>query len=200
MIKIGITGGIGSGKTTFCREWEKLGVHVVYADDFAKELMNEDQDLRENIIKVFGKDSYDKDGNLNRPYLAEEAFAKNRVEELNALVHPVLREKLKEYARQKEREGVNIFAYEAAILLNEGRPEGLDYVIIVTADEAQRLKRTANRDQASTKEIQHRMDKQPDFEELFHLADFVIENSGTEKELQKKAEEILQTIKDIAGK
>lgn len=166
MIKIGITGGIGSGKTTFCRQWEKNGVEIVYADDFAKKLMNEDPNLRENITKVFGEASYDSDGSLNRAYLAEEAFAKNRVEELNALVHPVLRKKLKEYADQKEREGTGIFAYEAAILLNEGRPDWLDYVVIVTADEKQRLHRTSKRDQVSEKEIQDRMDKQPDFEEL----------------------------------
>lgn len=200
MIKIGITGGIGSGKTSFCREWEKLGVHVVYADNFAKKLMNKDEGLRESIIQVFGEASYDSKGDLNRAYLAEEAFAKDRVEELNTLVHPVLRDKLKEYAQQKEREGVEVFAYEAAILLNEGRPEWLDYVVIVTADETQRLQRTSKRDQASEKEIRDRMDKQPDFEELFVLADFVIENSGTLQELLEKAEETLRTIQDISNK
>ncbi|MAO64945.1 MAG: dephospho-CoA kinase [Balneola sp.] len=200
MIKIGITGGIGSGKTTFCKEWEKLGVHVVYADDFAKQLMNENEELREKITKVFGKASYDSEGNLNRAYLAEEAFAKDRVEELNALVHPVLKERLKEYAHQKEQEGVDVLAYEAAILLNEGRPGWLDFVIIVTAEEEQRLKRTAERDRASIGKIQDRIDKQPDFEELLSLADFVIENSGTLQELQEKAEKSLRTIQDISGK
>ncbi|HBQ58680.1 MAG TPA: dephospho-CoA kinase [Balneolaceae bacterium] len=200
MIKIGITGGIGSGKTTFCKEWEKLGVHVVYADDFAKQLMNENEELREKIIKVFGKASYDSEGNLNRAYLAEEAFAKDRVEELNALVHPVLKERLKEYAHQKEHEGVDVLAYEAAILLNEGRPGWLDFVVIVTAEEEQRLKRTAERDRASIRKIQDRIDKQPDFDELLSLADFVIENSGTLQELQEKAEETLRTIQDISGK
>lgn len=200
MIKVGITGGIGSGKTTFCKYWEELGIQVVYADDFAKHLMNQDGDLREKIIQVFGDRSYDKDGNLNRSYLAEEAFAKNRVDDLNTLVHPVLKERMKEYALKKEDEGAEVLAYEAAILLNDGRPDWLDFVVLLTANKEQRLQRTAQRDKTSSKEIQDRMDKQPDFKQLYSLADFIIENSGTLEELQEKAEETLKTIRDISGK
>jgi dephospho-CoA kinase len=199
MIKVGITGGIGSGKTTFCKVWEKLGVHVVYADDFAKKLMNEDEGLRNNIVKVFGDESYNKDGSLNRSYLAKEAFGKDRVEELNKIVHPVLKANLKKYALLKEREGNKVFAYEAAILLNEGRADWLDFVVIITANEKQRLSRTAERDDTATREIKDRMNKQPDFEQLYSLADFIIENSGTMQELKLKAEKTLKTIQDISG-
>ncbi|MDR9415020.1 MAG: dephospho-CoA kinase [Gracilimonas sp.] len=199
MIKVGITGGIGSGKTTFCKVWEKLGVHVVYADDFAKKLMNEDEGLRNNIVKVFGDESYNKDGSLNRSYLAKEAFGKDRVEELNKIVHPVLKANLKKYALQKEREGNKVFAYEAAILLNEGRADWLDFVVIITANEKQKLSRTAERDNTATREIKDRMNKQPDFEQLYSLADFIIENSGTLQELKLKAEKTLKTIQDISG-
>ncbi|HBX67537.1 MAG TPA: dephospho-CoA kinase, partial [Balneolaceae bacterium] len=142
MIKVGITGGIGSGKTTFCKEWEKLGAYVLYADDFAKQLMQEDPKLQQKITKVFGDESYDSEGNLNRPYLAKEAFEKGRVEELNELVHPVLWERAEELANKKEQEGVEVFAKEAAILLQNGRPKDLDFVIIVMADQEQRIERT----------------------------------------------------------
>lgn len=197
MIKIGITGGIGSGKTTFCKEWEKLGAFILYADDFAKQLMQEDAELREKIKQAFGDESYDADGNLNRPYLAREAFEKGRVEELNQLVHPVLWERTAELAEQKEKEGIEVFAKEAAILLQNGRPENLDYVVIVMADEEQRIERTLVRDQASEKEISDRMEKQPDFDSLTHLADFIVLNNGALNELREKAREIFKKIKLI---
>lgn len=194
MIKVGVTGGIGSGKTTFCREWEELGAYVVYADDLAKKLMNEDEELRSKIVKVFGEQSYDASGNLDRSYLAREAFEKGRVEELNELVHPVLWEKVKTMAEEKKREGVEVFAKEAAILLNNGRPEDLDYVIILLADEDNRIKRTKDRDSTSDKAIRERMSKQPNFNELIHLADFVITNDGSLKDLKKKAQEVFDVI------
>ncbi len=198
MIKVGITGGIGSGKTTFCKEWEKLGAFVLYADDFAKQLMQEDGELQKKIKQVFGDKSYDANGNLNRKYLAREAFEKGRVEELNELVHPVLWKRAAELAEEKEKAGVEIFAKEAAILLKKGRPKELDYVIIVMADEDKRIKRTSERDQTSEKEIMDRMTKQPDFETLTHLADFVVINDGTKDELKEKATKILNEIKSAS--
>lgn len=194
MIKVGITGGIGSGKTTFCKEWEELGAFVLYADNFAKQLMQEDAELQEQIKKTFGNKAYDRNGQLNRTYLAEEAFEKGRVEELNKLVHPVLWDRTDAIAEQKEQEDINIFAKEAAILLNNGRPEELDYVIIVMADEEERISRTSTRDEATEQQVKDRMDKQPDFESLMHLADFVVLNNGSLDELKMKAREIFHHL------
>lgn len=190
MIKVGITGGIGSGKTTFCKEWEMLGACVLYADDLAKKLMQENANLQQKIKKAFGEQSYDEKGNLNRPYLAKEAFENDRVEELNKLVHPVLWDRVAEIAEEKEQEGVDVFAYEAAILLKDGRPKDLDYVIIVTAEEEERVKRIIERDQASQEQIKGRMNEQPDFNSLSHLVDFVVRNNGTLSELKEKAKEV----------
>ncbi len=194
MIKVGITGGIGSGKTTFCKEWEKLGAFVLYADDFAKQLMQEDAGLKEKIKNTFGDKAYDADGQLNRAFLAKEAFQKGRVEELNKLVHPVLWDRTDDLAEQKEQEGVKVFAKEAAILLNHGRPNDLDYVIIVMADEEKRIKRTADRDEATRQQVKDRVDKQPDFESLLHLADYVVLNNSTPDELKQKAEKIYNQL------
>lgn len=197
MIKVGITGGIGSGKTTFCKEWERLGAFVLYADDFAKQLMQEDQELREKIIEVFGDQSFDEDGDLNRSYLAKEAFEKGRVQQLNKLVHPVLWKRTEEMMAQKEKDGIEVFAKEAAILLNNGRPDELDYVILILADENHRIKRTVSRDHSNESEVRKRIAKQPDFESLIHLADFIVENDGTPDDLKTKAKEILKTIKQV---
>jgi len=105
MIKVGVTGGIGSGKTTLCEEWEKLGAFVVYADDLAKEIMVKDKLLVAKIKSIFGEESYFSDGSLNRSYLAKEAFENNRVDELNKIVHPVLWETTEALALDKEKKG-----------------------------------------------------------------------------------------------
>lgn len=197
MLKIGVTGGIGSGKTTLCKEWEKEGVFVLYADDFAKGLMQEDPELRKKIKKTFGKEAYHKDGTLNRGYLAWEAFEKDRVDELNALVHPVLWERAEKLAKQKEEEGIDIFVEEAAILLNNGRPKDLDFVIIMLADEAKRIRRTHKRDDASFEQIKGRMAEQLDFESQITSADFIVMNNGTLGELKTKARQLLRKIRQL---
>mgnify|MGYP000754113605 CR=1 FL=1 len=91
MLKVGITGGIGSGKTTVCRVFEVLGIPVFYADDAAKSIMHTDARLREDIIKDFGKDSYTINGDLDRKYIAAIVFSnKEQLVKLNALIHPAV--------------------------------------------------------------------------------------------------------------
>jgi dephospho-CoA kinase len=198
MIKVGITGGIGSGKTTFCKEWEKLGGFVLYADDFAKELMLNNNELKKNIREKFGEEAYLENGELNRSYLAKEAFEKGKVSDLNEIVHPVLWRETDRIAAQKENQGVNIFAKEAAILLNNGRPKGLDYVILILADESDRVKRTSERDDSEEQAVINRISKQPDFGDLTHLADFIVYNDGSIEELKTKAQVIFKELKKLA--
>ncbi|MFY0697254.1 MAG: dephospho-CoA kinase [Balneola sp.] len=195
MIRVGVTGGIGSGKTTLCKEWERLGAFVVYADDLAKKLMVEDEELVKRIISVFGDEAYHEDGSLNRHYLAHEAFEKGRVSELNRLVHPVLWKKVEEISAQKEREGVDVFVKEAAILLQHGRPEDLDYVVLVEADEQQRTKRVVERDNSDRKKVEGRISAQQDFSALTNLADFVVTNDEGVTELKEKARLLLKEIR-----
>lgn len=195
MIRVGVTGGIGSGKTTLCKEWERLGVFVVYADDLAKKLMVEDEKLVKRIRSVFGDEAYHEDGSLNRHYLAQEAFEKGRVAELNRLVHPVLWKKVEEISAQKEREGADVFVKEAAILLQHGRPEDLDYVVLVEADEQQRTKRVVERDNSDRKKVEGRISAQQDFSTLRDLADFVVTNDEGVTELKEKARLLLKEIR-----
>lgn len=196
MIRVGVTGGIGSGKSTLCHEWEKLGAFVVYADDIAKELMVSDPKLIQEIKKAFGEDSYHSNGNLNRAHLAEEAFAKNRVEELNALVHPALWQHIDELADAKEKEGIDIFVKEAALLLKNGRPENIDKVVLLLADEERRIDRVVGRDHTEEQKVKERIDKQDSFEDLKHLADFVITNDGSLSDLKQQARTLFHTLKE----
>jgi len=195
MIRVGVTGGIGSGKTTLCKEWERLGAFVVYADDLAKKLMVEDEELVKNIKSVFGDEAYHSDEALNREYLAQEAFEKGRVSELNRLVHPVLWKKVEEISAQKEREGVDVFVKEAAILLQNGRPKDLDYVVLVEADEQQRTERVVERDNSDRKKVEGRISAQQDFSTLRDLADFVVTNDEGVTELKEKAGSLLKEIR-----
>lgn len=195
MIRVGVTGGIGSGKTTLCKELERLGAFVVYADDLAKKLMVEDEELVKNIKSVFGDEAYHSDEALNREYLAQEAFEKGRVSELNRLVHPVLWKKVEEISAQKEREGVDVFVKEAAILLQNGRPEDLDYVVLVEADEQQRTERVVERDNSDRKKVEGRISAQQDFSTLRDLADFVVTNDEGVTELKEKAGSLLKEIR-----
>ena len=159
--------------------------------------MVSDQELIKKIKETFGKEAYQDDGSLNRPYLAKEAFEKGRVDELNGIVHPQLRKRIRELADKKEQEGVEVFAYEAAILLNEGRPEGLDYVVLLLAEDDTRVSRAAKRDQVDEQFILDRLEKQPNFEELSPLCDFLVMNDGSLKELQDKAKELYRFVNQI---
>ena len=194
MISVGITGGIGSGKSTVARIWESLGAEVVFADDLAKELMRTDPVLRQKLKDTFGKKTYNPDGSLNKPHLIKEAFQKNRVKELNSIVHPAMRIEIQNLITQADKTGAELFAYEAAILLNNGRPDYLDLVVLVTSDRNSRLARVSERDSVNEEEVAARMGKQPDFATLTHLADYIINNNGTLDELREKSVNLYQEL------
>jgi len=194
MIKIGITGGIGSGKTTVCRIWETLGAKVIYADDLAKKLMTGDVKLRDEIQKAFGKEAYNDQGKLNRKYLSEEAFQKGRVQELNDLVHPRVKEEVKRQAAAAEQEGYPMFVEEAALLLNEGRPEFLDVIVLVEASERHRINRVSKRDDVGSGHVQSRIQRQVDPKQLRVYADYIIVNDGSIDELAARSESLYQTL------
>ncbi|MEX2436263.1 MAG: dephospho-CoA kinase [Balneolaceae bacterium] len=194
MIVVGITGGIGSGKTTLCKEWEKLGATVVYADPLAKELMVRDKDVIRQLKKTFGEAVYFPDGSLNKEYLIKEAFENNRVHELNNIVHPALYKEFEAIRKKLKESGEKLLAKEAAILLNKGRPENVDIVVMVISNRELKVSRVQKRDNVNESDVLARINKQPDFSELTDLADFVIENNGTLEEFKQKSRELYFTI------
>src|SRR5437773_8714653 len=142
-LRIGLTGGIGSGKTTAAKIFELLNVPVYYADDEAKRIMNEDEGLKKEIQKHFGDESYT-NGELNRSYLASKVFNdKYKLELLNALVHPAT---FKDAGKWFSKQTTHYAIKEAALIFEAGSTENLHHVIGVYAPVALRIKRTMERD------------------------------------------------------
>lgn len=179
MISVGITGGIGSGKTSVCQFFETLGVPVYYADDRAKFLMNHNDELKNGIIEAFGTEAYNENGELNRPYLAKTVFNNNdQLQKLNSLVHPAVWADTAAWMQSNADK--DYVLYEAAILFESGSYKMLDKVITVFAPEAVRLKRVMARDNVSAEEVKQRMTKQLPEEEKIAKSDYVIYNDGSQ--------------------
>src|SRR5687768_12835763 len=172
-LKVGLTGGIGSGKTTVARIFEVLGVPVYYADDAARRIMNEDEDLKKSIVKNFGEQSYS-GGKLNREYLASIVFHdKKKLAILNALVHPAtIRNSIQWMKQQTSPYAIR----EAALIFESGVQGQLDYVIGVSAPLELRIERAMQRDKLTREQVQERMDRQINETIKMRLCDFVIIN------------------------
>ena len=177
MIKIGLTGGMGSGKSTVAKAFEVLGIPVYYADDAAKKLMNTDEGLKEKIQLQFGNEVY-KNGSLDKKYLAEIVFTfPEKLALLNALVHPAT---LKDAEKWMHKQSTPYALKEAALIFESGAQEHLDYVIGVTAPAPLRIHRSMQRDGITRDDVIARMDKQMNETIKMKLCDFVIKNDEQE--------------------
>lgn len=177
MLKIGITGGIGSGKTTVCKVFETLGIPVFYADTVAKTLMVTDQILIDGVTAAFGKESYAATGALNNKHIAQIVF-NNEIElkKLNALVHPAVFRAFDRWA-QTIPSTVPYTLKEAALLFESGSYQMCDKNILVTAPLELKLQRVMQRDGASREQVLARMDKQFTDEQKVKMADYFIANT-----------------------
>ena len=177
MLKLGITGGIGSGKSTVAKAFEVLGIPVYYADDAAKKLMNEAEELKEKIHLQFGNEVY-KNGQLDKKYLANIVFkSPEKLALLNSLVHPAT---LQDAERWMQKQSTAYAIKEAALIFESGAHEHLDFVIGVTAPAPLRMQRTMQRDGITREEVMARMDKQMEDTIKMKLCDFVIKNDEQE--------------------
>ncbi len=192
---LGVTGGIGSGKSTVCRLLEALGARVFYADEEAKRLMTEDPTLRRAIVEVFGPESYLPDGRLNRSYLAERVFRDpEALRRLNALVHPRVLAVFEQAREQAAREQVPLLVLEAALLFESGADRLVDHVLVVDAPEAERIRRVVARDGVTPEQVRARMQHQLPPEELRRRADFVLENTGALETLRTQVEALYHRL------
>ncbi len=177
MLKIGLTGGIGSGKSTVAKIFETLGIPVYYADAEAKRLMNSSETLKKVIRQNFGEATYEND-QLNRKYLAGIVFNDpEKLELLNALIHPVTINDAEQWMQQQS---APYSIKEAALLFESGAAENLDLIVGVYAPQALRIKRVMKRDGLTADEIMKRINRQVNEEMKMKLCDFVITNNEQE--------------------
>ena len=177
VLKIGLTGGIGSGKSTVAKIFELLNVPVYYADEASKRLYHTDKTLMAGIKKHFGEDVYIND-QLNRSKLAEAVFDDpKKLELLNSLVHPPT---IRDAAEWMQKQTTPYIIKEAALLFESGSVAGLDYVIGVKAPLHIRIKRVMGRDNVSREQVLARINRQMDEEIKMRLCDFIINNDEQE--------------------
>lgn len=178
MLKVGITGGIGSGKTTVCRLFALMGVPVYNADERARSITIENTLVKTQITEAFGGDSYLPDGSYNRPYISEIVFKDStKLAILNSIIHPAVREDGRKWQDQYSQHPYIL--KEAALLFESGSYRDLDKIIFVSAPESIRVQRVMSRDNTSESAVKDRIQKQMPDDEKRSKSDFVILNDGT---------------------
>lgn len=191
MKKIGITGGIGSGKSVVGQILEAMHFPVYYSDQQSKILVDTDLVIREELIKLLGKEVY-LDGKLNRPFLTQQLFSNDDLRlKINQIIHPKVREAFTIWVNKQSS---NLVFNEAAILFETGAYQSMDYTILVTAPLELKIERVLKRDNIAINEIQERISKQWSDEEKIPLADFVIVNDEA-KPLLKQVEAVMKEVK-----
>lgn len=178
MLQIGITGGIGAGKSLITRIFNILGVPVYNADERAKWLMSNNQELKQKIIELFGPESY-QDDQLNRKYIANKVFPDPQLlQQLNQAVHPAVGKNYRDWVLQKEKENHDYVLKEAALMFETSSYQKLDFTVLVHADENTRMKRVLARDpHRDKKQVKEIMQKQLPEKDKLSLADYVIDNN-----------------------
>ena len=184
-IKIAVTGGIGSGKSIFCKFLSELNIPVINVDNVSKDLLENDKEIREKIIKEFGTQSYNGQ-KADKKYLAEKVFIKQEnVLKINSIIHPKVIKKVNILADEILKEN-DIAAAEAALIYEADMEKYFDYVVLVTADEEVRMKRKIKLENYSEEQFKKRNENQIPDSEKSKRADFIFENNNGLAELKGK--------------
>jgi dephospho-CoA kinase len=211
LLKVGLTGGIASGKSVVGEMFVALGAHLIQADAIAHELMQPGEAVYREVLRHFGAGILNPDGTVNRARLAEAAFGPpgrkqpSRIEELNQIVHPaVVQEQEAWMAVVGERDPLAIAIVEAALILEAGLAKRFDCLVVVSCRPEQRIQRWAARvgvdEEAARREVTRRMAAQLPDEEKIKAADYVIDNSGSLDETQRQVRKVYADIKRVAEK
>jgi dephospho-CoA kinase len=211
LLKVGLTGGIASGKSVVGEMFVALGAHLIQADAIAHELMQPGEAVYQAVVRHFGNGILNPDGTVNRARLAEAAFGApaapqlSRVQELNQIVHPVVIQKQEEWMEEVGRTDPHAIAMvEAALILEAGMAKRFDRLVVVTCRPEQRVQRWAARvgvdEETARREVTRRMAAQFPDEKKIKAADYVIDNSGSLDETQKRVGEVYGELKRAAEK
>lgn len=195
MLTIGITGGIGCGKSFFCKRLEAAGIPIFYADIESKQLVTGDNEVKSSIIELLGEEAYQKDGSLNKKFIADSIFSNTKIRNsLNSIIHPAVRNKFEQWVSQLETAGETpVAAMEAAILYESEFDKIVDKVVVITAPSKLRAERVIRRDNCDEEEVKRRMKAQWPEKRKVELADFVI-NNGLNDDINQQIFELLKKL------
>ncbi|MDR2229848.1 MAG: dephospho-CoA kinase [Flavobacteriaceae bacterium] len=189
---IGLTGGIGSGKTTVARFIEEMGYPVYNSDTRAKDLVNESDDLKAAIIQLLGPEAYDENGLYDRKYVGSVVFSNDELlKQLNAIIHPAVNKDFHDWVKRQSRE---VIFKETALLFELKLNLQCDKSLLVTADESIRIKRVMDRDSKTYREVEKVIDNQMPERKKIRLADYVIENNSDMQHLRLSTEKIMASL------
>ena len=195
MLKIGVTGGMGAGKTTVAGLLALRGAHVYEADQRAKIILRESKSARKQIVDHFGETVLDDSGQINFQTLANQAFSSTqRQQELNRIIHPLVIAEVQAAIGRAANQGIALFVVDAPLLFEADLDDYLDVSIVVLADEELRVKRAAGRGRHSEAEVRGRMRLQLPDAVKRKRADFTIDNNGSRDALERQVQEILDQL------
>lgn len=175
MIKLGITGGIGSGKSTITQMFRIIGVPVYVSDERSKYLSQTNSEIIAGLKQILGDDIYDEMGHLDRKRMASVIFAdKEKLQKVNALIHPIVNRDFIEWTEEQKSKGVPYVVNEAAIMIESGSHKLMDKLLVVTAPVEQRVERVMKRDGVGEQQVKSRINNQMSDKEKVEIADYVI--------------------------
>jgi dephospho-CoA kinase len=203
MVLLGITGGIGSGKSTVAQLFRERGWTVYASDATAKDIMATDPEVRRELAEAFGEQVLTPNG-VNAPLLSTLVFGSDpesgkRLARLNGIVHPRVLEVHMKAIQQEEERGTRFVAIESALIYEIDLEEGFDYVVVVDAPHAACVERVIQRSKLTAEDVERRMAEQISMEEKRGLADFVIDNSGSLDDLKGATQTVAMLIEAMAG-
>lgn len=207
MLRVGLTGGIGCGKTTVAAMMAARGAHVIQADQIAHELMKPGQDVYDAVVRHFGREIVQPDGSIDRGKLAQAAFGGGKVQELNRIVHPAVIAYQQEWMQRiEESEPQGIAVVEAALILEAGVNGRFDKLVVVTCTPEQKVERFARRVAAqggdevtAREEAERRIAAQMPDDEKIQAADYVIDNSGPLTATQQQVDAVMDELQRLAA-
>ena len=196
MLKTGITGGMGVGKSAAAKTFKKLGVHIFDADREAKQLLDSSAIIQNDLMAEFGSDILDNTGKINQGKLADVSFQDEYHQiTLNSIIHPHIFEKIDaDYQKISTKSKASFFMVDGALIYESGLNSHLDYIIVVTAKLSNRMERAFKKGNLSRDDILRRIDLQWPCETKVRMADFVIHNNTTEKDLQSQVKKIFDLL------
>lgn len=195
---IGLTGGIGSGKSTVARSLQEHGFPIVDADLIAREIVEPGQPALAELAKEFGEDILNADGSLDRGLLASRAFTtKDTTQRLNNITHPRINQRTQELFDEARENGAEAIIYDMPLLIDKGLHKDMDATIVVHAAEHVRLERLTTKRGLDVDDVRRRINAQIDDETRKQYADILLDNNGTEEDLTQQIAQAVDTIKQL---